>query len=114
MIVPVFVVLRAQPNVVQTIGPASEAFASIKLASAFATEMINRYPQQIFYVCQTVAVYEAQSQTLVKKFATPEPAKKRVKPTTKKKEYSVVPNSPNIYPMRARGSGGVVQADATS
>ena len=103
MMDPVFVVLRAQPDVVQTIGPASEAFASLKQAGAFAKEMCNRYPQQIFYVCQTIAVYDVQSRTRVKKVATPEPTKKPAKLATKRKDYPVLPNSPNIFPMRARG-----------
>ena len=99
---PVFVVLRAQTDTVQTIGPSGQAFASFKHADAFAKEMRDQYSQQTFYVCQTVAVYEVQNRATVKKIALPEPQKKRPKEMNPTASEPVAPSSPNVYPMPAR------------
>lgn len=99
---PVFVVLRAQTDTVQTIGPSGQAFTSFKQADAFAKEMRNQYSQQTFYVCQAIAVYEVQSRATVKKIALPEPQKKRAKEVSPKAGDPASPSSPNVYPMPAR------------
>ncbi len=99
---PVFVVLRAQTDTVQTIGPSGQAFTSFKKADAFAKEMRDQYSQQTFYVCQTIAVYEVQSRATVKKIALPEPQKKRAKEIDPKESEPVAPSSPNVYPMPSR------------
>ena len=99
---PVFVVLRADADTVQTIGPSGQAFESFKQADAFAKEMRNQYSQQTFYVCQTVAVYEVQTRATVKRIALAEPQKKRAKKSNAKESVSAAPSSPNVYPMPAR------------
>jgi hypothetical protein len=98
----VFVVLRAQTDAVQTIGPTGQAFTSFKQADAFAKEMRDQYSHQTFYVCQTVAVYEVQSRATVKKIALPEPQKKRTKEMNPKGSEPAAPSPPNVYPMPAR------------
>ncbi len=99
---PVFVVLRAQTDTVQTIGPSGQAFTSFKKADAFAKEMRDQYSQQTFYVCQTIAVYEVQNRATVKKITLPEPQKKRAKEIDPKESEPVAPSSPNVYPMPSR------------
>ncbi len=99
---PVFVVLRAQSDTVQTIGPSGHTFGSFKEADAFAKELRNQYSQQTFYVCQAVAAYEVQSRATVKKFALPEVQKKRSKESGTKENGPAAPSSPNVYPMPAR------------
>lgn len=103
---PVFVVLRAQSETVETIGPAGQAFTSFKDADAFAKQMRNRYSQQTFYVCQAVAVYETQGRAMVKKIALPRSEKKTPKRVPAKGSAVDDPNPPNVVRMPARASSG--------
>jgi len=129
---PVFVVLRAQSETVQTVGPAGQAFTSFDEADAFAKEMRDRYTQQAFYLCQAIAVYEVQGRATIQKIALPEPGSEHAKAVNIEKSEPIEtspaiessppvdadgpaesssqteagappePGAPNVYPLPAR------------
>ena len=127
---PVFVVLRAHSDTVQTVGPAGQAFSSFEKADAFAKEMRDRYTQQSFYLCQAIAVYEVKGRATVETIAPPEPEKTHAKTTDAKESEPIEsrstaepnpqneprppvepsspiePGAPNVYPMPTRFRAG--------
>ena len=127
---PVFVVLRAHSDTVQTVGLAGQAFTSFEEADAFAKEMRDRYTQRSFYLCQAIAMYEVQGRATVESIALPEPEQTHAKTTDAKESEPIEsrstaelnpqneprppaepsspiePGAPNVYPMPTRFRAG--------